>query len=1845
MYPSARRGRRSTWRILLNGGEGYYEEHGEYFREEIDTEIPSNEPTGTDWGSDTTYPLARVIDYNQDGFMDLLLINGSSNWEVLRNKGTSEAPFFEETIYDTGIPSIEPSPGSYFSYTSEKDFRLFKALYTYLIDVNADNRKDLIYYEVIGSESDPDHMYRAWRYRLHTGDGFGSEEIMTHSDLDRVSNPVKPLFLDCDGDGGTEVLIQYGGPGGTYTRFSFTDGGPPLSFYYTNLPFFHTQMYQDFSGDFRGENIGATFVMDINGDGLKDILFIKKTLSIADVDGRHWYPNFLEPKMWFNTGRGFIGGSDGLGAFFAGIPYARYNYSQATVFDYNLDGRDDLLVPYWGEDNDANRGDAWQAIRWDVIKASNISNFDGTEVGFQRITTSDPMEPIVRGFNNNNLPTLFDVNGDFLPDFLFIHEEQFVINVQRKKPPFVVQNIRDGMIGIDETHPHWEDTWTVLIEYEPTTTVDTYADNYPEEDLPEGVTIPTPTEGTWQARPSMNVVSYYALDNGIGKSPLAYRLKYFDSRFDFHWGWLGFGQMEYEEVSTGVTETKAMDNYTWVDRLIVRHLPNGYYPYQGFPVFEWSKVNLSDGKTYLSLRHNQYQRRELGHKRYFSYLRSQDRTLYFSLGDSPYDRIRSLSFEARSVNDHGEVVRANIDMGAGMDQNHKTIFTEFADDESEWLIARPYSHHVSWRDSGGSLRSRHWEYTYLTNTKQIETYTRSPSDDTYKHEVTYVYDDYGNVIISQMRARNRSGHLETKYVTNYGYDSENLFLSWIEKPYSLIQEVSYSPEGLLEVLRAFNGEVTRVGYDGFNRLRRIEYPSGLVQTIEQEIKAFGDELGESYLGHSRIRVKKSLNSGEQETITYDRLGRPFHFGGIGFDGTRMNGSIEYNDYGRVARASLPRLVGSSNNPYLEYRYDALRRIIAIENNKGHITTIEYKGRESVLTDPKDHTTTFKFNTWGQLNSVEDQLMGNVTYQYGHFGKLTKIIDANGQEYQYSRDRYGRLTSYKDPSLFQFYRYEYDGFDQLNFSDMRGLGESVYDYDLVGRPTRISGDHMTTEFGYDDPASNTYGRVHKMIVSGSWNNEKNYSYNAQGLLEEVLTNVEGQFFRNQFDYDDFGRLERRDYPTGPVYLSVDSWGNLVLNRKTVGLRYHYNDHGYLSSISDLSNTLQYLSVESMDASGHLTEFTYGNGITTTRDYDVLSGQITSIESSVQNLHFDYDPNGNLRLREDLSERMNENFVYDELNRLKTITTNLTGETFFNEFEYDASGNILFKEDRGDYIYDYTSAQSYVLREIETPDGGSETFLYDTRGNQVRSPEFNIDYTSFNKPYYIEARDLSEDIELEYDGNMHRIVKRHSSGKTIYFGDFILYEDSGGRKTYYYYLPNGLIKVGEPTRDRLPEEIHYFHYDHLGSIHQITDDSGTVENTVYFDAFGQARSHSWVGSHQSIKDFDLHLGFTGHEQDEDFDLNLINMGGRMYDPGRGRFLNSDVARQFPTNSQNYGPYNYVLNNPLTLTDPSGYEVGEDYVPPWIPPQYLSMNIPSQQTRDIFHPAPAPNWDGKIDAFSNFSTHGGPDLLTALDSSISTQMPEDPFENFLTPRPFTETGFHGSPSRVVDISLEDQERGIRDISIMALGEGLFPVAYVGGAAVLGPVRNRVGGAIWTVVRNTPLRNYSRRYWQETADGMEIVHQVVLGAENQGFRNTARFLGENAPGELALANLSRADKLSILAHHEGILIGGETYPVIPGLAQVGGQSLTGTQLAALLRARGFRGQQIDLYVCSSGSTGLQHELAMSLPGTAVRAPYGTVRHQTAVGQNNISVVWGPTNKGAALLDEEMWSTIQFFR
>jgi RHS repeat-associated protein len=63
-----------------------------------------------------------------------------------------------------------------------------------------------------------------------------------------------------------------------------------------------------------------------------------------------------------------------------------------------------------------------------------------------------------------------------------------------------------------------------------------------------------------------------------------------------------------------------------------------------------------------------------------------------------------------------------------------------------------------------------------------------------------------------------------------------------------------------------------------------------------------------------------------------------------------------------------------------------------------------------------------------------------------------------------------------------------------------------------------------------------------------------------------------------------------------------------------------------------------------------------------------------------------------------------------------------------------------------------------------------------------------------------------------------------------------------------------------------------------------------------------------------------GYTGHEELDE--VGLVHMNGRVYDPQLGRFLSADPVVQDATDLQAFNHYAYVRNNPLSLTDPSGF-----------------------------------------------------------------------------------------------------------------------------------------------------------------------------------------------------------------------------------------------------------------------------------------------------------------------------------
>lgn len=117
------------------------------------------------------------------------------------------------------------------------------------------------------------------------------------------------------------------------------------------------------------------------------------------------------------------------------------------------------------------------------------------------------------------------------------------------------------------------------------------------------------------------------------------------------------------------------------------------------------------------------------------------------------------------------------------------------------------------------------------------------------------------------------------------------------------------------------------------------------------------------------------------------------------------------------------------------------------------------------------------------------------------------------------------------------------------------------------------------------------------------------------------------------------------------------------------------------------------------------------------------------------------------------------------------------------------------------------------------------------------------------------------------------------------------------------------------------LHYFLTDRLGSVDAVTDDNGLLIETRGYDAFGAPRTGVWGDATQLASTAITPKGFTSHEHLNS--VQLIHMNGRMYDYQLGRFLGVDPFIQMPTNSQSFNPYSYIMNNPLSGTDPTGYQ----------------------------------------------------------------------------------------------------------------------------------------------------------------------------------------------------------------------------------------------------------------------------------------------------------------------------------
>lgn len=610
---------------------------------------------------------------------------------------------------------------------------------------------------------------------------------------------------------------------------------------------------------------------------------------------------------------------------------------------------------------------------------------------------------------------------------------------------------------------------------------------------------------------------------------------------------------------------------------------------------------------------------------------------------------------------------------------------------------------------------------------------------------------------------------------------------------------------------------------------------------------------------------------------------------------------------------------------------------------------------------------------GNRTRVVDQLGNATRYAYHAFGTLGTVTDADDNTTTIVSDLLGRVVGAIDPDTGAS-EYTYTAFDEVaTYADgLDGqLGQprkTIFTYDAVGRLERQENDvDGVTSYAYDGlAADNELGRV--VEVQSPDQHVERYHYEPapddrdplknRGFIRSVDRTIAGideaQPFTTSFEYNERSQLARVSYPpSAPDQPFEIHYGY----EEGTGLLTCVSDHAVADPSSDCG-TNQFWQWEADDEGYRVGREAFGNGVVTSYGYEASSGRLSSIvtkkgSSVLQELEYiDYDDNGNLLHRKQSFKKLSgagtdvfdETFVYDDLDRLTDVLPTAGTSQFIR---YLDNGNITRKSGGvGDYSYEPEPGEVFrphAVQSVSTA-GSSTTFKYDDVGNlRERSGDGVVGetqtytHTAFNLPRTVtlggEGAGATH-IRYEYDANQRRVLTRIDKGDEDPANDEVRVYVGGGyeRQTtteqgvavtrhQYKVIAGGrqIAQVEREVRDGVaePERTRYIHGDHLGSSQLVTDENGSLVHVQRFDAFGAAAQPLSDADDAGAKN--IRSGFTGHESD--VETGLVNMRGRIYDPRIGRFLQADPMTQQPF-SQGLNRYSYVLNNPLGLTDPSGF-----------------------------------------------------------------------------------------------------------------------------------------------------------------------------------------------------------------------------------------------------------------------------------------------------------------------------------
>ena len=354
-------------------------------------------------------------------------------------------------------------------------------------------------------------------------------------------------------------------------------------------------------------------------------------------------------------------------------------------------------------------------------------------------------------------------------------------------------------------------------------------------------------------------------------------------------------------------------------------------------------------------------------------------------------------------------------------------------------------------------------------------------------------------------------------------------------------------------------------------------------------------------------------------------------------------------------------------------------------------------------------------------------------------------------------------------------------------------------------------------------------------------------------------------------------------------------------------YTYNAAAQLttvqSNLNDSNHPPTLLSNVTYNPLGEIEQATLGNGIVRNPSYD-NRGRVTSLtDGSIYSYSLGYWSDSNVHTAND-SASGNWTYGYDDFNRLSTASE--TGASFV--YDYDQLGN-RWGTLSGCTSSNHSACQYTFNSNNQITNNG---FQYDRAGNVMNDGIHSYTYDAEGRIIQVDA---GQTALYYYDGFGHR-VRKIAGGVTRDF----LYDLAG----HIYQEVDGTIAA--KTDLYTPGGFHlgsyadgttYFsHANWLGTELLRTGPTGSVLWSCSGSLpFGDGASCSGnVGSYVN--------GISGLRLD--FETGLAAAAYRNYSATSGRWLTPDpsgLAAVDPSNPQTWNRYAYVMNNPLSFTDPTG------------------------------------------------------------------------------------------------------------------------------------------------------------------------------------------------------------------------------------------------------------------------------------------------------------------------------------